>query len=224
MFDRLELLIGNKTQILKEKTVLLLGLGGVGGHAFEALVRSGIGKIIVVDNDTIDITNLNRQLLATHNNIGNYKVDEAEKRKNEINKECQIIKIKKFITEENINILFDQKVDFIIDAIDTIKTKKLIIKLSQEKNIKLISVMGTGNKMHPEKLEITEIRKTSYDKISKEIRKYVKKEEIKGKVIVISSTEKPIRTDKVGSNAFVPATAGLIATSYVINELIQGEK
>ena len=97
MFDRLELLIGEKINILKSKTVLLIGLGGVGSYAFEALVRSGIGQIIVVDNDKVDLTNLNRQLLALNTNIGNYKVDEAENRRNEINKECEIIKIKDFI-------------------------------------------------------------------------------------------------------------------------------
>lgn len=221
MFDRLELIIGNKTKLLKEKTVLLLGLGGVGGHAFEALLRSGIGTIIVVDNDTIDITNLNRQLLTNQTNIGKFKVDEAEKRKNEINKNCNLIKIKEFITEDNLNELFNQKIDFVVDAIDTVKTKKALIKKCLEENIKIISIMGTGNKMHPELLEITEIKKTSYDPLAKEIRKYLNKEKIKGKLPVISSTEQPTKTDKIGSNAFVPATAGLLAASYVVNELIK---
>jgi len=221
MFDRLELIIGNKTKILKNKKVLLLGLGGVGGHAFEALIRSGIGTIIIVDNDIIDITNLNRQLLTNKTNIGKYKVDEAENRKNILNKECKIIKIKEFITEDNINELFNQKIDFVVDAIDTLKTKKALIKKCLEENIKIISVMGTGNKMHPELLNITEIKKTSYDPIAKEIRKYLTKEKIKGKLPVISSIEQPIKTDKIGSNAFVPATAGLLAASYVINELIK---
>jgi len=221
MFDRLELIIGNKTKILKNKKVLLLGLGGVGGHAFEALIRSGIGTIIIVDNDIIDITNLNRQLLTNKTNIGKYKVDEAENRKNILNKECKIIKIKEFITEDNINELFNQKIDFVVDAIDTLKTKKALIKKCLEENIKIISVMGTGNKMHPELLNITEIKKTSYDTIAKEIRKYLTKEKIKGKLPVISSIEQPIKTDKIGSNAFVPATAGLLAASYVINELIK---
>ncbi len=224
MFDRLELIIGDKTKLLKEKTVLLLGLGGVGGHAFEALLRSGIGTIIVIDNDKIDITNLNRQLLTNQNNIGKYKVDEAENRKSIINKECKIIKIKEFITEDNIDLIFNQKPDFIIDAIDTIKTKKIIIKKAKQQNIKLISVMGTGNKMHPEKLTITDIKNTSYDPIAKEIRKYINKEKIKGKIPVVFSDEKPIKTEKIGSNAFVPAAAGLIATSYVINELIKEEQ
>ena len=116
MFDSFELLVGEKINVLKSKTVLLIGLGGVGSYAFEALVRSGIGRIIIVDNDTIDITNLNRQMLALNTNIGSYKVDEAEKRKNLINKECQILKIKDYITKENINILFKTQVDFFLDA------------------------------------------------------------------------------------------------------------
>lgn len=221
MLDRLEILIGDKVQILKGKTVLLLGLGGVGGHAFETLLRSGIGTIIVVDGDTIDKTNLNRQLLSNNTNIGNYKVDEAEKRKEKINKECKIIKIKHFINEENIDLLFENKIDFVIDAIDTIKTKKQLIKKCIENDIKIISVMGTGNKMNPTRLTITDIRKTSYDPIAKEIRKFVKEEKINKKIPVVFSDETPIKTDKIGSNAFVPTTAGIFAASYVINELIK---
>lgn len=221
MLDRLEILIGDKTKTLKQKTVLLLGLGGVGGHAFETLLRSGIGTIIVVDNDVIDETNLNRQLLSTNKNIGQYKVDEAKKRQKDINQECKIIKINKFINEENIESLFENKIDFVIDAIDTIKTKKQLIKKCIEKQIKIISVMGTGNKMDPTKLTITDIRKTSYDPIAKEIRKFIKEERINKKIPVVFSDEIPIKTDKIGSNAFVPATAGIFAASYVINELIK---
>lgn len=221
MLDRLEILIGDKTKTLKQKTVLLLGLGGVGGHAFETLLRSGIGTIIVVDNDVIDETNLNRQLLSTNKNIGQYKVDEAKKRQKDINQECKIIKINKFISEENIESLFENKIDFVIDAIDTIKTKKQLIKKCIEKQIKIISVMGTGNKMDPTKLTITDIRKTSYDPIAKEIRKFIKEERINKKIPVVFSDEIPIKTDKIGSNAFVPATAGIFAASYVINELIK---
>lgn len=221
MLDRLEILIGDKTKTLKQKTVLLLGLGGVGGHAFETLLRSGIGTIIVVDNDVIDETNLNRQLLSTNKNIGQYKVDEAKKRQKDINQECKIIKINKFINEENIESLFENKIDFVIDAIDTIKTKKQLIKKCIEKQIKIISVMGTGNKMDPTKLTITDIRKTSYDPIAKEIRKFIKEERINKKIPVVFSDEITIKTDKIGSNAFVPATAGIFAASYVINELIK---
>lgn len=223
MFDRLEILIGEKINILKNKTVMLVGLGGVGGSAFESLVRSGIGKIIVVDNDMVDITNLNRQVLAFQSTINKSKVDVAKSLAKNINPDCEIITIKEFINEENFNKLFDYKIDFLIDAIDTIKTKKILIKKSLEKQIPFISIMGTGNKMHPELLEITDIRKTSYDPIAKIIRKMINEEKIKGKIPVIYSKEKPFIKNKVGSNAFVPNSAGLMATSYVINTLLKEE-
>lgn len=224
MFDRLERLIENKVSILKNKTVLLVGLGGVGGYAFESLVRSAIGTIIIVDNDTFDKTNLNRQLLATTQTIGKYKIDEAENRKNIINPDCKIIKIRRFITKENINVLFENKIDFVIDAIDTVETKKLLIKECLKRKIKFISVMGTGGKMDASKLEITKLEKTSYDPIAKIIRTTLKKEKIKGKIMVISSTEKPKTSKPIGSNSFVPSTAGLLATSYTINELLKEEQ
>jgi tRNA A37 threonylcarbamoyladenosine dehydratase len=221
MFDRLEIIIQDKINILKSKTVLLIGLGGVGGSAFEALVRSGIGKIIVIDNDTFDITNLNRQALAYQNTISQDKVLIAQQTARNINPNCQIIPIKEFINEENINKIFEYKIDFIIDAIDTVNTKKLIIKNCLIKNIPFISVMGTGNKMHPELLEITDIRKTSYDPIAKIIRKMIKDEKTNKKVPVVYSKEKPLVKGKVGSTAFVPPTAGMFAASYVINKLIE---
>ncbi len=223
MFDRFELLVGEKINVLKSKTVLLIGLGGVGSYAFEALVRSGIGRIIIVDNDTIDITNLNRQMLALNTNIGSYKVDEAEKRKNLINKECQILKIKDYITKENINILFKTQVDFLVDAEDTLSTKKEIIKYCLKNNIKFISACGTGNKMDASKLEIIDVRHTSYDPIAKALRHFLKKENLHGKVPVVTSAEKPIKITQIGSNAFVPGTAGLLCASYAINELLKEE-
>ena len=221
MFDRLELIIGNKINILKNKTIMVIGLGGVGGHAFESLIRSGIENIIVIDNDIIDITNLNRQILAYQSNIGKPKVEIAKQIAQNINPNCQITSVQKFLDENNIEDIFNQPLDFVIDAIDTIKSKKIIIKKCIEKNIPFISVMGTGNKMHPELLEITDIRKTEYDPIAKIIRKMVKEEKINKKVPVIFSKEKPLIKDKIGSNAFVPATAGLLATSYVINTLLE---
>ena len=221
MFERLELLIGKKINILKEKTVLLIGLGGVGGHAFETLIRSGVGTIIVVDSDKIDITNLNRQILATKNTINKYKVDAAEERKNQINENIKIIKINDFITKENVNILFNNKIDFVIDAIDTVKTKEEIIKTCLTKKIKFISVMGTGGKMDASLLKITTLDKTTYDKLAKKIRTDLKKEKNIKKIKVISSTEKPIITKPIGSNAFVPATAGILAANYAINTLLK---
>ena len=219
MFDRLEILIGEKINILKNKTVLVIGLGGVGGHAFEALVRSGIENIIAIDSDIIDITNLNRQALAYQTTIEKNKVDVAEKIAKNINPNCQIIKINEFIDKTNIEKLFKHKIDFVIDAIDNKKKKKLIIKKCLKEKIPFISVMATGNKMHPELLEINDIRKTEYDPIAKIIRKMVKEENIKGKVPVVFSKEKPLIKNKIGSNAFVPASAGLLAASYVINKI-----
>ena len=221
MFDRLKILIGNKIDTLKNKTIMVIGLGGVGGHAFEALVRSGIENIIVIDCDIIEITNLNRQALAYKETIGKSKVEVAEKTAKNINPNCQIIKINEFIDKTNIEKLFKHKIDFVIDAIDSIETKKLIIKKCLKEKIPFISVMATGNKMHPELLEINDIRKTEYDPIAKIIRKMVKEENIKGKVPVVFSKEKPLIKNKIGSNAFVPASAGLLAASYVINKILE---
>ena len=219
LFDRLKLLID--IEKLKNKTILVIGLGGVGGHAFESLIRSGIENIIVIDNDKIDITNLNRQTLAHQNTIGQYKTDIAKKLAYNINPNANIKTYQIFLDKNNIDEVFSNKIDFVIDAIDTIETKKLIIKTCLKEKTPFISVMGTGNKMHPELLEISDIRKTEYDPIAKIIRKMVKEEKIKEKIPVIYSKEKPIIKGKVGSSAFVPPTAGLIAASYVVNKILE---
>ena len=222
MFERFELLIGNKMEILKNKTIMIIGLGGVGGHAFESLVRSDIKNIIVIDNDVVDITNLNRQALAYRTTIGKYKVEIAEELAHNINPNCHVKKHCLFLNRENIdNIFQNKKIDFVIDAIDTVETKKIIIKKCLKENIPFISVMGTGNKMHPELLEIADIRKTEYDPIAKVIRKMIKEDKINKKIPVIFSKEKPVIKGKVGSNAFVPCSAGLLAASFVINKLLE---
>lgn len=222
MLNRLELLIGDNINIIKNKTVLIIGLGGVGSYALESLVRSGINKVIIVDNDKVDITNLNRQLNTNLNNIGEYKVDVWETHIKSINKECEIIKVREFITPDNIDLLFNNNIDYLIDACDTIDTKKEIIKECKKRQIKFITCMGTANKMNPELLKITDLSKTEYDPIAKILRTFVKKEKINGKIKVVSSTEKPLKTNGLGSNSFVPATAGLLLTSYVINDIIGG--
>lgn len=223
-FDRLELLINDKLELVKNKKVLVIGLGGVGGYAVEGLVRSGISNITIIDNDIIDITNLNRQLISNINNIGKKKTDEFEKRILSINPNCNITKIDKFITLDNINdINFD--FDYIVDACDTISIKMELIRISKKNNIKLISCMGTGNKMDPSKLKIMDIRDTNYDKIAKVIRKMVKEEKIKGKVWVVSSDEEGYTKveNTIPSNSFVPAVAGLLCASFVINDIV-GDK
>ena len=185
------------------------------------MVRSGVGTIIVVDSDKVELTNINRQILATNKTVNKYKVDIAEERKNDINNNTTIIKIKEFITKDNIDLLFTSKIDFVIDAIDTVKTKEEIIKTCLNKKIKFISVMGTGGKLDASKLEITDLSKTSYDKLAKKIRSDFKKEKIHGKIKVVSSTESPKTSKPIGSNAFVPAAAGILAANYAINTLIK---
>ena len=219
MLDRLETLIGSENiDKLNKITVLIVGLGGVGGYTLESLIRSGIGKVIIVDSDTIDITNLNRQIIANKESIGYKKVDEWEKRINSISN-TEVIKIDEFITKDNIEILFKEKIDYIIDACDTIDTKFELIKEALNRNIKIISSMGTARKMNPEMLKITNIWKTDTDPIAKILRKKLKDNHINDKIMVVSSSEKPI-TNKLGSNSFVPAVAGLLCTSYIINDIV----
>lgn len=219
MLDRLELLIGkDNIKLLESKTVLIIGLGGVGGHALESIARSGIGQVIIVDNDIVDITNLNRQLISTKFNIGQNKVDVAEFRINEISN-TKVIKIKEFINDSNIDILFNNKIDYIIDACDTIDTKYLLIKEAIKRNIKIISVMGTAKKMHPELLEIIRLDKTSYDPIAKILRKKLRDNHINDKIMCICSKEAPL-IKEMGSNSLVPSVAGIMAASYVINDIV----
>lgn len=218
--SRLKILIGNTNKI-ENLNILLVGLGGVGGYAFESLVRSGIKNITIVDNDVFEESNLNRQILALTTTIGKNKTDIAEKHAKEINPNINIKKITKYLTKENINELNFKEFDFILDACDTVSVKKELIKISIKQNIKFISCMGTGNKMNPSLLEITDIRKTTNDPLARTIRKMVKDEKIKAKIPVVSSKEVPIKTNNnvIGSNSFVPATAGLLMASFVINEV-----
>lgn len=222
MLERLELLIKDKVNDIKDKCILVVGVGGVGGYAVETLVRSGVENIIIVDNDIVDITNLNRQIISLTSNIGLKKVDVLEKRIKDINPNCNVIKYDLFLTKENTESLFNRKIDYVVDACDTMDVKKELIRIANKLNIKLISSMGTGNKLNPKKLEIMDIRKTSYDPIAKILRKYVKEEKIKRKIMVVSSTEEPIKTNSktIGSTSFVPACAGLLITSYIINDIV----
>lgn len=223
MFDRTITLIGESNyQKIKQSNILVLGIGGVGGYAIEALVRSGIENITIVDFDKIDISNINRQIIALNSNIGNNKTEEWKKRILEINPNVKVNIINNKINEENINILFNEKYDFIIDACDTVIVKKLLIKLCKEKNINLITICGMGKKLNPSLVKICDIRDTSYDPLAKSLRKYIKDENIKDKVPCIFSEEKPINNDNniVSSMIIVPSVAGLLSASYVINKII----
>lgn len=223
MFDREIRLIGiDKYNLIKSKTVAIIGLGGVGGYALETLVRSGIESIILVDYDTIDISNINRQIIATTKNIGTKKIEAAKLRALEINPNCKITTLDLKLNEDNIDSLFNFKIDYIIDACDTINVKKRLILECHKRKIKLISAMGSGNKLDPTKFSICDIRKTSYDPIAKIIRKFVIENKIKEKVMVVSSTEAPKKIEGVISSiSYVPSVVGIYLTTYVINDIIK---
>ena len=222
MFERLELLIKDKINLINKTKVLVIGLGGVGSYAVEGLIRSGIENITIVDNDKISLSNLNRQLMTYQDNIGKYKTDEIEKRILSINPNCKIKKITSLITLDNINDLFNDTYDYVVDACDNVSVKLELIRICKRKGIKLISSMGTGNKMDPTRLKIMDIRKTSYDPIAKIVRKMVKSENIKGNVMVICSDEKPVvKVNKtIPSNALVPSVAGILCASFIINDIV----
>ena len=223
MFDRLERIIGKeKINKINNTKVLVLGLGGVGGLALETLVRNGVENLIIVDKDVISESNKNRQIIALDSNINEKKVDAFEKRIMDINKNVKVTKIDELITKDNIELLFENNPDFIIDACDTVSTKIALIEECIKRNIKYISSMGMGKKMNISKLEITDIKKTSYDKLAKVIRKKLKEDGVVGKVPVLSSTEEVIDTkEEIGSYSPVTMTAGIMLADYVIKNIIE---
>ena len=223
MFERLELIIGKENvNKLNNTKVLVIGLGGVGGILTEILVRNGIKNIVIVDNDIVDITNKNRQIIALDSSVGKKKTDVMKDRLLDINKECNITCISDFIDEKNIDLLFQEDIDYVIDACDTVSTKILLIKECLKRNIKILSSMGMGKKLDLSKLKIMDIRKTSYDKIAKVIRKKLKDEGINEKIMVLSSDEEPIDTkENIGSYSPLTSLAGLLMADYVIKDIIK---
>lgn len=221
--DRTERLIGTeKLNILKKSTIAIFGIGGVGSYVLEALARSGIENLIIIDKDIVDITNINRQLIATHSSIGQSKTSVAKKRLLDINPNCNVISIKEFVNKENIvNILNKYNIDYIVDAIDTVSSKLSIIQYANDNNIKIISCMGTGNKLDATKFEITDINKTSVCPLSKVIRKELRKLNIpKLKVIYSKEEPKKINSNTPASISFVPSVAGLLIAGEVIRDII----
>ena len=240
IFDRLKLLIGEeKLKSLNQKTVAIFGLGGVGSYVVEGLVRSGIENFVIIDNDKIDVTNINRQIIATTKTIGRFKVDVAEERIKEINPNVKVIKYAEFVGKENENIeLFDsiKNVDYIVDAIDTVSSKIRIIEFAKAHNIPVISALGTGNKLDPTKLKLADIYDTKICPLAKVIRKELKKRGITS-LDVVYSEEEPIKIlddareaesskenndDKsvksIGSIAYVPSVAGLFICYKIVRE------
>ena len=231
-FSRMELLIGKDcVESLKEKTVLVFGVGGVGSHCIEALARSGIGHLILVDNDTVSLTNINRQSIAYHSTIGQYKTRVMKERIQDICPKTEVTVHETFVLEENAAELLDGNIDYIVDAIDTVTAKLAIAQIADQRGIPMISSMGTGNKLDPTQFEIADIYRTSVCPLCRVMRRELKKRDIP-KLKVVFSKEVPVKREEdaeveqdsskrqtPGSVSFVPPVAGLILASEVIKDL-----
>ncbi len=206
---------------LKKCRVAVFGVGGVGSYAVEALARAGVGAIDLIDNDKFSNTNLNRQLYATHKTIGQYKVAVARERILDINPDCKVTTHKMFYLPENADSLDLSQYDYIVDAIDTVAAKVELVLNADKCGTPIISSMGTGNKLHPELFEVTDIYKTSVCPLAKVMRTRLKKECIKN-LKVVYSKEEPIKNadNIIGSVPFVPSVAGLIIAGEVIKDLL----
>ncbi len=227
IFQREKLLIGSeKFNNISNKRVIVFGCGGVGSYVIEGLVRAGIKNIDIVDKDIVDETNINRQIIATVDTIGKYKVEVEKERILSINPKANINTFKITFGETNSNLIDFSKYNYVVDAIDDIKAKIEIIKRAKEANVNIISSMGTGNKLNPFEFKICDISKTSVCPLAKVIRKELRSLNIKD-VKVLYSTENPLPPSKVdgkivqGSISFVPSVAGLMIASEVINDFIK---
>ena len=223
MFDRtLKIIDKSLLEIIKQQKILLVGVGGVGGFALESLVRLGFQNITIIDNDVIEESNLNRQIISTRENIGEKKVDIAKKRTLSINPNATITTLDLFLQEENKDIIFQNKYDYIIDACDTITTKYLLIKEAIKSNCRIISCMGTGNRLNPSKITITRLDKTYNDSLAKAMRDILRKNKMSLNVPVVWSSEEPIKIKEKapGSIVLVPAAAGLQLVYFILNDLI----
>ena len=223
IFKRTTLVIGeDKLDILAKKNVIVFGAGGVGGFTVEALVRSGISRISIVDYDVIDITNINRQVIAKSSNVGESKVKEFEKRIKEINPECEIKAIEKRLTPENIEEFNLESYDYIVDAIDMMTSKIELICYAKKIGVPIISALGAGNKMDPTKLEVSDIYKTSYDPLGKILRKELRLKGVKDlKVVYSKEVQTKNESKEIGSLIWVTASMGLIIAKEVITDLLK---
>ena len=233
-YSRTELLIGKESvERLKAASVMVFGVGGVGSHCIEALARSGVGRLTLVDNDTVSLTNINRQSIAYHSTIGIYKTEVMKERIRDINPQIRVKTYEMFVLPDNLEALFEERPDYIIDAIDTVTAKLALAELALRLDIPLISSMGTGNKLHPEMFEITDISNTSVCPLCKVMRKELKARGIYHRKVLYSK-EKPIDTsaretgeDKgqrrsiPGSISFVPPVAGLLIAGEAVRDLIR---
>ena len=221
--DREEALIGaNNIEKIRKAKVAVFGIGGVGSYVTEGLVRAGIENIVLVDNDIVDVTNINRQLIADTSTIGRNKVEVAKERILKINPNANVEIYKDFYSEENKDKLIKNDYTYIVDAIDSVSSKISLIKKAHKENIKIISAMGMGNKLDPTMIEVSDISKTSICPLARVMRKKLKEEGIY-KLKVVYSKEVPIKKDSkvTTSISFVPSVCGLIMAGEIIREIIK---
>lgn len=224
-FSRTELLLGNENvDIIKNIKVAVFGVGGVGSYVVEGLARVGVQNFILVDNDIVSVSNINRQLIADHVSIGKDKVEVAKERILKINPQAKVECYKEFITNQSELTYLDESISYIVDAVDNVTAKLHIIEIAKSRNVSVISSMGTGNKLDPTKLVLTDISKTSICPLAKIMRKELKKRNIFS-LDVVYSTEEPFlkynNTKTIGSVPFVPSVAGLLIVSHIVNKLIK---
>ena len=230
-FSRTEMLLGQSAvERLHGARVAVFGIGGVGGHVVEALVRSGVGTLDLIDDDTVSLTNLNRQLIATHRTIGRDKVEVAAERVHDINPDCIVHPYKTFYTPETAAQFDFTQYDYVVDAIDTVTGKLQLVEQAEQAGTRIISSMGTGNKINPAMLEVTDIYKTSGCPLARVMRYELRKRHIRHLKVVYSrepamtpdaslGEQSDTRRQVPGSTAFVPAVAGLILASEVVKDL-----
>lgn len=222
IYDRTKLVIGEESlEKIKKTKVVICGIGGVGSYAMEALARIGIGNITIIDKDKVNITNINRQIIADTKTIGLVKVLVAKERINNINPQIEVKAIEDYIDNSNLE-KYLSNADYIIDAIDSVESKLMLISYAKENNIQIISSMGMANKLNPMDIKVGDIEKTEMCSLAKIIRKKLKEINI-SKVKVVYSTESPIKNKKgvLGSVSFVPSVAGLIIASEVVKDIIK---
>lgn len=228
---RTELLLGEEAvERLKNSRVAVFGVGGVGGYVAEALARTGVGTFDLIDKDTVSVSNINRQIIATHSTVGRVKVEVMKERILEINPEAEVHIHKCFFMPENASEFDFSKYSYVVDAVDTVTAKIQLVIQAQKAGVPIISSMGAGNKLDPSKFEVTDIYKTSVCPLARVMRRELKKRDVKHLKVVYSTekalepkfdlSEKEGRRAVPGSVAFVPSAAGLIAAGEVINDLI----
>ena len=218
----LKLIKEDQLKKLQDKKIIIVGVGGVGGFALEALTRFGIKNITIIDNDTVDISNLNRQIISNHEVLNQNKTDVALKRMLSINPSGNFKGCDVFLNQDNLEEYISKDTDYILDCCDTVTTKMSLIKYAKENKIPIICAMGTGNRLDATKLVVTDIYKTNNDPLAKIMRKLCKDNRIK-KLDVVTSYELPIKThDRTpGSTPFVPSVAGLYMANFIVNKWLK---